>query len=513
VIKKKNIMESGIPPPQDSGAGWKILLCVILLISCILSQVIIYPLSGGFTLTLLHILDEIKLVIEALINIPFAYLIDGKIPIEFMPSGFFDVIGFPFGIGCWNAATNTPLITNTCTRTGDYYTVTVAGNTTINGIGGPSDPWFIGDTLVCTECNGWQRGRNQGALSSSLLDQPNGLAQLGPDGKILPSEIPTGVFAGELNFISTWNANTNTPTIISGMGTNGDLYIVSVSGTTNIDGNNFWTIGSGLVFSSPPGVWLKIGGLQNLQITTTVGNTVLPSEGIKWLNGGGTYIRITPGEFSGKSFNFVPGTLTPLNSNNLHCGPGPSCALASEATWENNDVVDHLLFQQSGGIDSGSPFDVGFPYNHDQKPSMFITRRGPPSVVGTFDGRVRIYFNQYLTPGNCFTTGFASPCLNSPDQGFGFILHFIPRPALRTSYPVNGFATVKREYKQIIHPAATDIRNVYLQCTVTVDQESIQSTNTIKFLCLGDLPIRSFIYNNQFPLYISGYVDYLTEVI
>lgn len=35
-----------------------------------------------------------------------------------------------------------------------------------------------------------------------------------------------------LNYKGTWNANTNTPTLASGVGTKGDYYVVSVAGTT-----------------------------------------------------------------------------------------------------------------------------------------------------------------------------------------------------------------------------------------------------------------------------------------
>ena len=45
---------------------------------------------------------------------------------------------------------------------------------------------------------------------------------------------------GALNYKGTWNANTNTPTLTSGVGTKGDYYVVSVAGTTDLDGNDFW---------------------------------------------------------------------------------------------------------------------------------------------------------------------------------------------------------------------------------------------------------------------------------
>ena len=45
---------------------------------------------------------------------------------------------------------------------------------------------------------------------------------------------------GALNYKGTWNANTNTPALASGAGTKGDYYVVSVAGTTTLDGISAW---------------------------------------------------------------------------------------------------------------------------------------------------------------------------------------------------------------------------------------------------------------------------------
>ncbi len=46
-----------------------------------------------------------------------------------------------------------------------------------------------------------------------------------------------------------WDASTNTPTLVSGVGTAGDYYFVSVAGTTTIDGISSWSIGDKIIFS------------------------------------------------------------------------------------------------------------------------------------------------------------------------------------------------------------------------------------------------------------------------
>jgi hypothetical protein len=57
----------------------------------------------------------------------------------------------------------------------------------------------------------------------------------------------TGIPQG-LVYKGTWNANTNTPTLASGTGITGEFYIVSVAGTTNLDGITDWQVGDWAIF-------------------------------------------------------------------------------------------------------------------------------------------------------------------------------------------------------------------------------------------------------------------------
>ena len=57
----------------------------------------------------------------------------------------------------------------------------------------------------------------------------------------------TGIPQG-LVYQGTWNANTNTPTLASGTGTTGYFYIVSVAGSTNLDGITDWQVGDWAIF-------------------------------------------------------------------------------------------------------------------------------------------------------------------------------------------------------------------------------------------------------------------------
>jgi len=63
---------------------------------------------------------------------------------------------------------------------------------------------------------------------------------------------------GALNYKGTWNASTNSPTLTSGVGTKGDYYVVSVAGSTNLDGETLWGVGDWAAFNGS--AWQKVDG-------------------------------------------------------------------------------------------------------------------------------------------------------------------------------------------------------------------------------------------------------------
>jgi hypothetical protein len=67
----------------------------------------------------------------------------------------------------------------------------------------------------------------------------------------------------------SWNASTNTPTITSGTGTQGNYYVVTTAGTTTIDGVSSWAIGDWIIYNGT--VWEKIPNVD--AITSVNGQT------------------------------------------------------------------------------------------------------------------------------------------------------------------------------------------------------------------------------------------------
>ena len=105
----------------------------------------------------------------------------------------------------------------------------------------PSD-WNATHTLV-----------GVGTAASLDAGVANGVATLDSGGQVPLSQLPP---LGDLNYQGAWNATTNSPTLTSSVGTKGYYYVVSVAGTTNLNGITDWQVGDWAVFNGS--VWQKI---------------------------------------------------------------------------------------------------------------------------------------------------------------------------------------------------------------------------------------------------------------
>jgi hypothetical protein len=122
---------------------------------------------------------------------------------------------------------------------------------------------------------------NGGGTSQSVIDTLASLqtqitnlipSQTGKAGKYLTTNGTTTSWAsvaGGLSYQGTWNASTNSPTLISSTGTNGYYYIVATAGSTNLNGITDWQIGDWLMFNGT--VWQKID--QTNLVTSVAGRT------------------------------------------------------------------------------------------------------------------------------------------------------------------------------------------------------------------------------------------------
>ena len=105
-------------------------------------------------------------------------------------------------------------------------------------------------------------------VASSLLAAPSGVATLDATGKLLTTQIPAAL-VGAIQYQGTWDASTNSPALVSSIGTKGQYYKVSTPGTTSIDGNATWTAGDLVIFDGV--VWEQVQGGTS-DVVSVVGN-------------------------------------------------------------------------------------------------------------------------------------------------------------------------------------------------------------------------------------------------
>jgi len=94
-----------------------------------------------------------------------------------------------------------------------------------------------------------------GVVDALGINVPSGIPQLDGSGKILVSQLPNSV----MEYKGTWNAATNTPTLVNGTGNQGDVYLCNVAGTVNFGaGAITFAVGDQAIYSGT--IWQKAGG-------------------------------------------------------------------------------------------------------------------------------------------------------------------------------------------------------------------------------------------------------------
>lgn len=142
--------------------------------------------------------------------------------------------------------------------------------------------------------------------------------------------VPNGVPA-PLEFLGTWNANTNTPTLVSSVGIPSSFYIVNVEGNTNLNGITTWGVGDWALFNGS--VWTRVPASQ-------VGSSVYPN--LVFVSPGGNDSSPTAGAFSTpfKTIGAALASITPSATfYAIVCQSGATYTETSLALVRNVSIV------------------------------------------------------------------------------------------------------------------------------------------------------------------------------
>ena len=168
-----------------------------------------------------------------------------------------------------------------------------------------------------------------------------------------------GTIPAGLVFQGTWNAATNTPTLTSGSGTTGNFYIVSTSGSTNLDGVTDWVTGDWAVFIEQGGTdaWEKIdnssvldgaGTGQTLPLWSGSGTSNTLTDSIITQNTAGTNVGI--GTAAPNEKLTVAGNIHAYAASGINAGFFASTAAGATSIAIRSSGVTHF---NSGNVGIG----------------------------------------------------------------------------------------------------------------------------------------------------------------
>jgi len=194
-----------------------------------------------------------------------------------------------------------------------------------------------------------------GTAAEKDVGVANGVASLDAGGKVPVSELPAAVL-GALSYQGTWNASTNTPTLASGAGVKGYYYVVSVAGSTNLDGITDWVVGDWAVYNGT--AWQKVDNTD--QVTSVNGQTgtvVLTTTNVaEGTNQYFTTARARASVSAGTGITYDSGTGVITNSSPSLGGDVVGPASATDNAVARFDATTGKLLQNSVVIidDTGS---------------------------------------------------------------------------------------------------------------------------------------------------------------
>lgn len=179
-----------------------------------------------------------------------------------------------------------------------------------------------------------------------------------------------GLIGGSI-YKGTWNASTNTPTLASGVGAKGDYYIVSVSGTTTIDGISDWNVGDWIIYDGT--AWQQVDNTDAVvSVNGYTGAVSLTTSDIsEGTNQYFTTTRARAANSAGTGISYSGGVIT-------NTAPDQVVALSASGTTSISGTYPNFTIASADQY-VGTVTSVGL-----TMPSAFAVSGSPITSSGTF---------------------------------------------------------------------------------------------------------------------------------
>jgi hypothetical protein len=300
---------------------------------------------------------------------------------------------------------------------GTVTSVDVSGGTTgLTATGGPitaAGTITLGGTLAIA--NG-----GTGQTNATLAFNALAPSQTGNAGKYLTTNGTNTSWSnitGTISYQGSWDANTNSPTLTSSVGVNGYYYVVSVAGSTNLNGITDWQIGDWAIFNGS--VWQKID--QSNTVTSVAGRTgavVLTTADIGGLGTiatqnansvaitGGSESGVThSGDIIGTYLDYTPGAAPAyLEGRTWYDSTAKALAYyndaASAVVHIGHDLQVKVINNTGSTIPNGSPVYITSTSSGQTYPNVALAKAdaaATASVIGLTDGSIASGAFGYVT--------------------------------------------------------------------------------------------------------------------
>ena len=242
-----------------------------------------------------------------------------------------------------------------------------------------------------------------------------------------------GLIGGSI-YQGTWNASTNTPTLASGVGTKGYYYIVSVAGSTNLDGITDWNVGDWAIYDGT--AWQQVDNTDAVvSVNGFTGAVSLTTSNISE----GTNLYYTDARARGSvsagtgiSYNSTTGVIT-NSAPDQTVALTASTGISTSGTYPNftitNTAPDQTVSLTSGtGISATGTYPSFTITNTAPDQTVSLTGAGTTSISGTYPNFTITSNDQYvgtvtsvgITESAAALTITGSPVTTSGNINIGF---------------------------------------------------------------------------------------------